>query len=772
MFLAVLASALCCGAIAAASASALEERQATGPAFGSFSRATGIAVDQSDGDVYVADGGEDEQLQVFGSEGGAPVGGGPASFDGSNTPSEAFGFRGEPVGPAVANGKVYVPNVGKNLVDEFALNGMKEYEFTCEITGVDANGPSCLGQADTGSEFREPLGAALDSAGDLYIADYGSATVYEFDPAGEEVQSFASPLLGSPQFVAVDATGDVYVQSYDKNLVEFKRSSLTGEAQEAVQIAEGVTGVAVDRATGSVFVDLGYMIEELDASHKVVETFGLGSVNGGLGIAVNEATNVVYMVNESGISRFGQPVLVPGVDTGSASEVDRTSATLEGVVDPDGLATTYHFEYGTTAQYGSSTSASSAGAGTEGVSVDAVLTGLKTETVYHFRVVAENENGMKFGADETFETGGAVEGILTGQADDVLATGATLNGSLEPNGFDTHWFFEYGLSEAYGSNTPSQDAGEASETVNLQATVTGLEANTTYHDRIVASNESGVSYGLDETFTTLPVPPVIEGVPGVSEVTRSSATVRATVDPKHSITSYHFVYVEDSQYEPAADDPYAAGGAGMPVSAGAGASAETVEQLLSGLKPGTTYHYTVVAINQSGRASGADETFTTAAGTPPTAVTGSSNEVAQNGATIDGVLDTNGLPTSYGFEIGTSTDYGPPTGLGSVGAGLNEAQVSLALSGLQPGTTYHYRLTATNVDGTSYGADETFTTSVFASTFATPPAPLPFVAVPSIAFPTQPKAVVKKSATKKKPRRKSEAKKSKGRKQARRKKRK
>jgi hypothetical protein len=157
-----------------------------------------------------------------------------------------------------------------------------------------------------------------------------------------------------------------------------------------------------------------------------------------------------------------------------------------------------------------------------------------------------------------------------------------------------------------------------------------------------------------------------------------------------------------------------------------------------------------VAKNVAGTVAGADHTFTTGASTPPGAVTGGSSGVTQNTAIIAGGINTNGLPTTYGFEVGTSTDYGPPTGLGAVGAGAGEAPVSLALSGLLSGTTYHYRLTAANLDGTSFGADETFTTGVFANTFTTPPAPLPFVAIPAVAFPsefpgdsTTPKALTK-----------------------------
>jgi phosphodiesterase/alkaline phosphatase D-like protein len=183
------------------------------------------------------------------------------------------------------------------------------------------------------------------------------------------------------------------------------------------------------------------------------------------------------------------------------------------------------------------------------------------------------------------------------------------------------------------------------------------------------------------------------------------------------------------------------------------------------LIPDTVYHYRVVATNVAGTTFGVDHTFMSGKATPPGVVTGSATDVAQNTATIEGAVDTNGLPTSYGFEIATSTDYGPATGLGYIGAGSSEAAASLELTGLLPGTTYHYRLTASSVDGTVYGADETFTTSVFANTFAEPPAPLPFVAVPQIAFPSEAKQPVKKigkTKPKAKTRKKTKGKKTKG----------
>ncbi len=350
---------------------------------------------------------------------------------------------------------------------------------------------------------------------------------------------------------------------------------------------------------------------------------------------------------------------------------------------------------------------------------------------------------------EIFEIGITPE-ASTGATSKITASSATIEGTVNPEKAKTEYRFEWGETESYGNSTAFEEAGEGGVSVPASADIAGLEPNTVYHYRIVANNEKAAAHGVDKTFTTLPVLPIVEGGSTASDATRSSALLHAAINPMHSSTTYHFVYAEEAVYDPAANDPYGAGGNTASAEAGANTGGQSVEQLLVGLKPNTTYHYMVVAINQAGRVTGTDATFTTGAATPPAVVAGGASDVTQNNATVGATVNTSGLPTTYGFEIGTSSDYGPPTGLGSAGAGASEAVVTLSLSGLQPGTTYHYRLTATNVDGTSYGADETFTTTTFASTFAEPPAPLPFVTVPSIAFPTEAKPVVKKKAKAKK----------------------
>lgn len=102
----------------------------------------------------------------------------------------------------------------------------------------------------------------------------------------------------------------------------------------------------------------------------------------------------------------------------------------------------------------------------------------------------------------------------------------------------------------------------------------------------------------------------------------------------------------------------------------------------------------------------------------PTAITGPSSGVTAGTAHLTGTVNATGINTSYRFEYGTTTAYGSNTATTSAGAGASNQSVAADLAGLQPGTTYHYRLAATGAFGAqSTGQDATFTTA------AAPPPP-------------------------------------------------
>jgi len=107
---------------------------------------------------------------------------------------------------------------------------------------------------------------------------------------------------------------------------------------------------------------------------------------------------------------------------------------------------------------------------------------------------------------------------------------------------------------------------------------------------------------------------------------------------------------------------------------------------------------------------------------PPAVTTGVSSGVRENVATVAGSVNPAGNPATYWFEYGPTESYGSQTTEEPAGSGLTDAGVSRDLTGLAPGTTYHYRLAAKHGSGaTVHGQDRTFTTTGGAPPVDNPP---------------------------------------------------
>jgi hypothetical protein len=95
----------------------------------------------------------------------------------------------------------------------------------------------------------------------------------------------------------------------------------------------------------------------------------------------------------------------------------------------------------------------------------------------------------------------------------------------------------------------------------------------------------------------------------------------------------------------------------------------------------------------------------------PAVVTGAATENNSHSATLHGTVDPNGLETTYQFEYGTTTAYGSKSPELPKSIGISHVEIINGIQGLEPDTTYHFRLVATNADGTTQGEDRTFTTA-------------------------------------------------------------
>jgi Glycosyl hydrolases family 43 len=102
----------------------------------------------------------------------------------------------------------------------------------------------------------------------------------------------------------------------------------------------------------------------------------------------------------------------PSAQTGPGTPTGLTSAMLAGTVTPYGIATTYYFSYGLTRTYGAHTPARSAGWGNAGITAKEALVGLNPATTYHYRLVASNRLGTRYGPDRTFTTNGYYQNAL------------------------------------------------------------------------------------------------------------------------------------------------------------------------------------------------------------------------------------------------------------------------------------------------------------------------------------------------------------------------
>lgn len=126
----------------------------------------------------------------------------------------------------------------------------------------------------------------------------------------------------------------------------------------------------------------------------------------------------------------------PGVSTGGAGKVTSSSAQVSGKIDPNGDATTYYFEYGTTRGFGSRTADQPAGKGSRAKTFRADLTGLPANTTIHYRLVASNASGVRSGARRSFKTKPQPLGLQIAATPNPVEIGqpTTISGTLTGTG--------------------------------------------------------------------------------------------------------------------------------------------------------------------------------------------------------------------------------------------------------------------------------------------------------------------------------------------------
>jgi hypothetical protein len=337
------------------------------------------------------------------------------------------------------------------------------------------------------------LGIAVNSTnGTVYVTDAFSATVLVYKTTEAPDVSYGPPTAGATTASISGTVGTAGAGNVTNCKVEW--GTTTAYSSPPKQCTPDAAGTPFSAASTPVTAELTGLNQESTYHYRISATNANGTTHG------LDRTFTTHNVSD--------------LSTDAATDITKTTATLNGSWTNPGGNVEYKFEWGTTTSYGSEATGSSAATGL--VKVSAPITGLVADTpdsngltpgLYHFRITATGPAGTTVGADRTFLTNPPDAPSISGvEASELTTTGATLSASVNPNLGSTIYLFEYGTTTSYGSTTPTLIAGDDDTEHAVSQGISGLAPGTTYHFRAAASNFGGTTLGEDHVFTTaLPV---------------------------------------------------------------------------------------------------------------------------------------------------------------------------------------------------------------------------------------------------------------------------
>ncbi|HEX7654505.1 MAG TPA: LamG-like jellyroll fold domain-containing protein, partial [Verrucomicrobiae bacterium] len=238
--------------------------------------------------------------------------------------------------------------------------------------------------------------------------------------------------------------------------------------------------------------------------------------------------------------------------------------------------------------------------------------------------------------------------------------------------------------------------GPAQTNLLASAALPGVTGGQTYHFQLVVSNSVGISRGGDISFTAPVTAPSIASA-GASEASSSSVTLHADFTANGAQTLFYFRYGTTISNEVSSPSLL------WPKLIGTQPWATTV----TGLLPGTTYHFQAMASNKVGTVASGDLIFATQP-IAPTAVTTIATPQDPVSASLSAFVDCGGADTVVYFQYGVDTNYGHVISV-DVGAVPGVHTMSALATGLVPGATYHFQAAASNAVSAVAGGDVAFT---------------------------------------------------------------
>ena len=513
-------------------------------------------------------------------------------------------------------GDVYVSDYGNRRIDRFSGSGAFQLAWGWGVASGANELQTCTTTCQAGPREEEksvpthtgavffPIGVAVDSdplslsAGDVYVVQGSDVDrVEKFGPAGEFLLMFGG---------GVNETTGGDICSAGEKCTRGTEGQANGEFKEPRAIATGPSGNVYvgDQAGVQVFEPSG-------AWRETISLAGLSSSGDVTALAVDAAGDV--FVNDSGAP--GVREFEPhGVE--KATQFDPGSTSITGVgVDGSGDVFVGEFigmraprtvGYSKVLKYNAATGkvAGSFGFGTvKGFSEGLAFTEA-SDAVYAAEFYSPTEGALSsVWSLPVPPPGPSIEG------ESVATTppaGALLKGSVNPEGNETKYHFEYvdetdfktsGFANA--KSTPEGTLPASLEGQPVQAQITGLPVSEGFYFRIVASNAESVTpaVGHEESFQSLPAATI--GGEFATDVASTSTTLTVEVNALGSDTEYSL--------------EYGAGGYEHTVTgyAGSGTTTQLVSRHLQELAASTTYDYRFVVHNDLGTVASAEQTFRT-----------------------------------------------------------------------------------------------------------------------------------------------------------------
>ena len=401
-------------------------------------------------------------------------------------------------------------------------------------------------------------------------------------------------------------------------------------------------------------------------------------------------------------------VTIPTITTTTVTNIAQTTAISGGNVTADGGApvTARGVCWSTSINPIISNTYTLDGTGTG--TFTSSITGLTANTVYHVRAYATNSAGTAYGSDIQFTTLVIVTIPIittTTAITNIAQTTATSGGNITSDGGASVTARGICWNTSINPTIANSRTSDSTGTGVFTSSITGLIANTAYHIRAYATNNTGTAYGVDVQFTTL-VASVVPTVTAttVMNITETTATFGGNVnsDGNSPVTARGVCW--SVQPNPIVTSSHTTDGTGTGVFVSS----------ITGLMSNTLYHVRAYATNAIGTAYSTDISFTTLLTiVAPTVLTTAIMNITSTTAVGGGNVTADGNSPVFGRGICWSTIVNPTTNdnsISDVSGGLGTYLLNVL--NLISNTLYHVRAYATNAVGTIYGNDVTFTTLI------------------------------------------------------------